>query len=64
MKVLEPKDSKSSISLPERSGTHGTSYVAYRPDGTFYQFITFDKHRMPRYSIDYGKHKKLFKGVK
>ena len=56
VKVLRPKGSKSSISLPERSGTPGTSYVAYRPDGVFYQFITFDENRMPRYSIDYGKH--------
>ena len=42
--------------LPEKSGTPGRSYVAYRPDGTFYQFITFDENCMPKYSIDYGIH--------
>ena len=56
VKVLEPKDPKSSISLPERSGTPGTSYVSYRKDGSFRQFITFDENRMPRYAIDYGTH--------
>ena len=58
VKVLEPKDPRERMSLPERSGTPGTSYVCYRKDGTFRQFITFDKNRMPIYEIDYGIHKK------
>ena len=57
VKVLEPKDSRERLSLPERAGTPGTSYVCYRKDGTFRQFITFDENRMPIYEIDYGKHK-------
>ena len=56
VKVLEPKDPRERMSLPERSGTPGTSYVCYRKDGTFKSFITFDKNRMPIYSIDYGTH--------
>jgi len=58
VKVLEPKDPRERLSLPERSGTPGTSYVSYQKDGTFRQFITFDENRMPVYEIDYGKHKK------
>ncbi len=57
IKVLMPKDSKASISLPERSNTPGTTYISYRRDGTFDQLITFDKNRMPIYEIDYGIHK-------
>lgn len=30
IKVLLPKDTKASISLPERSNTPGTSYLSYR----------------------------------
>lgn len=56
VKVLEPKDSREGRSVPERSGTPGTSYVCYRKNGTFKRFITFDKDRMPRYAIDYGTH--------
>ena len=56
VKVLEPKDSREGRSVPERSGTPGTSYVCYRKNGTFKSFITFDKDRMPIYSIDYGIH--------
>ena len=56
VKVLAPKDPRASISLPERSNTPGTSYVSYRKDGTFSQFITFDENRMPIYQIDYGMH--------
>ena len=59
VKVLEPKDSRERLSLPERAGTPGTSYVCYRKDGTFRQFITFDENRMPIYEIDYGIHKKI-----
>ncbi len=56
VKVLEPTDPKRSINLPERSRTPGTSYMSFRKDGTFDQFITFDKNRMPIYRIDYGQH--------
>ena len=56
IKVLAPKDPKASISLPERSNTPGTSYVSYRKDGTFDQYVVFDKNRMPVYEIDYGVH--------
>ena len=35
IKVLAPKDSNASISLPERSNTPGTAYLSYRKDGTF-----------------------------
>ncbi len=56
IKVLAPKDSKASISLPERSNTPGTAYVSHRKDGTFDQYICFDNNRMPVYRIDYGMH--------
>lgn len=56
IKVLASKESKGSISLPERSNTPGASYVAYGKDGVFKQFITFDENRMPVYRIDYGMH--------
>lgn len=56
VKVLASKDPKASISLPERSNTPGTSYVAYGKDGVFKQFIIFDDNRMPIYEIDYGTH--------
>ncbi|MCR5202253.1 MAG: hypothetical protein K6D02_04070 [Lachnospiraceae bacterium] len=58
VKVLALKDPKASVSLPERSNTPGTSYVSYRKDGTFDQYITFDENRMPVYRIDYGMHYK------
>ncbi|MBR3628760.1 MAG: hypothetical protein IKN42_07980 [Elusimicrobia bacterium] len=58
VKVLEPKNPKASISLPERSNTPGTAYVAYRKDGVFKQYIQFDKNRLPVYRIDYGRHDK------
>ena len=60
VKVLEPKDPKASISLPERSNTPGTAYVAYRKDGVFKQYIQFDKDRLPVYRIDYGTHRSKF----
>lgn len=56
VKVLASKDLKASISLPERSNTPGTSYVAYGKDGVFKQFIIFDDNRIPIYEIDYGPH--------
>ena len=56
VKVLAPKNPKASISLPERSNTPGTSYISYRKDGTFDQYITFGQDRMPVYRIDYGMH--------
>ena len=56
IKILRPKNDKESLGLPERSGTPNTSYVCYKDDGTFKQFITFDEDRMPRYRIDYGTH--------
>jgi hypothetical protein len=56
IKVLAPKDPKASISLPERSNTPGTSYIAYGKDGTFKQLVVFNDNRMPIYEIDYGIH--------
>lgn len=56
IKVLAPKDSRSSLSLPERSNTPGTTYIMLRQDGSFRQLITFDNDRMPIYEIDYGQH--------
>ena len=58
IKILRPKDDREKLSLPERSGSPNASYVSYHDDGTFRQFITFDKNRMPKYQIDYGVHKK------
>jgi len=56
IKILRPKDDRESLGLPERSGTPNTSYVCYKDNSTFKQFITFDEDRMPRYRIDYGTH--------
>lgn len=56
IKVLEPKDPKASISLPERSNTPGTAYLSYRKNGTFDQLRVFGKDRIPQYDIDYGRH--------
>ena len=56
IKVLRPKDGREGLGLPERSGTPNISYVCYKDNGTFKQFITFDEDRMPRYRIDYGTH--------
>ena len=56
IKVLAPKDSKASISLPERSNTPGTSYLSYRKDGTFDQLRVFENDRIPKFDIDYGVH--------
>jgi hypothetical protein len=56
IKVLAPKNPKASISLPERSNTPGTSYIAYGKDGTFKQLVVFNDNRMPIYEIDYGMH--------
>ena len=52
IKVLAPKDSKASISLPERSNTPGTSYLSYRKDGTFDQLRIFENDRIPKFDID------------
>lgn len=56
IKVLEPKDSKASRSLPERSNTPGTAYLLYRKTGEFDQLRVFDNKSMPIYDIDYGTH--------
>lgn len=56
IKVLAPKDSKASISLPERSNTPGTSYLSYRKYGTFDQLRVFENDRIPKFDIDYGVH--------
>ena len=56
IKVLAPKDSKASISLPERSNTPGTSYLSYRKDGIFDQLRVFENDRIPKFDIDYGVH--------
>ena len=61
IKILRPKDDREKLSLPERAGSPNASYVSYYDDGSFRQFITFDENRMPKYQIDYTKHKgKLF----
>ena len=59
IKVLEPKDPKASISLPERSNTPGTAYISYRRDdaGTFSQLRVFGEDRIPQFDIDYGTHR-------
>lgn len=57
IKVLAPKDSKASISIPERSNTPGTSYISYRKDGTFDQLRVYGNDRIPKFDIDYGVHK-------
>lgn len=57
IKVLLPKDTKASISFPERSNTPGTSYLSYRKDGTFDQLRVFGDDRIPTLDIDYGKHR-------
>ena len=54
--MLAPKDSKASISVPERSNTPGTSYLSYRKDGTFDQLRVFENDRIPKFDIDYGVH--------
>ena len=56
IKVLEPKDEKSSRSLPERSNTPGTSYALYRKNGDFDQLRVFGENRIPIFDIDYGVH--------
>lgn len=56
IKVLAPKDSRASVSLPERSNTPGTSYLSYRKDGRFDQLRVFGDDRIPKFDIDYGKH--------
>ena len=56
IKVLEPKDPKASISLPERSNTPGTAYLSYRKSGVFDQLRVFGEDRIPQFDIDYGRH--------
>ena len=58
IKVLEPKNPKASISLPERSNTPGTAYISYRRDDaqTFSQLRVFGEDRIPEFDIDYGTH--------
>lgn len=56
IKVLAPKDSNASLTLPERSNTPGTSYVLYRKDGNFAQLRVFNENRIPEFDIDYGMH--------
>lgn len=56
IKVLAPKDPKTSMNLPERSNTPGTSYLLYRRNGDFDQLRVFGKNRMPQFDIDYGVH--------
>lgn len=57
IKVLRPKDSSASISLPERSNTPGTSYLSYRSSGIFDQLRVFGNDRIPQFDIDYGRHR-------
>ena len=57
IKVLTPKDPKSSKNLPDRSNTPGTSYLLYRKNGTFDQLRVFGSDRMPKFDIDYGSHR-------
>lgn len=47
IKVLAPKDSNASISLPERSNTPGTAYLSYRKNGTFDQLRVFGMIEFP-----------------
>jgi hypothetical protein len=56
IKVIAPKDTSASISLPERSNTPGTSYISFRKNGTFDQLRVFGDDRVPEFDIDYGKH--------
>ena len=62
IKVLAPKDPKSSMNLPERSNTPGTFYLLYRKNGDFDQLRVFGENRVPQFDIDYGVHdgKNLF----
>ena len=68
IKILVPRKEGKSLSLPERSNTPSTSYLIYKPDGTFKQMRIFDSERKPVYDIDYhivnGKlilHKHIYK---
>lgn len=56
IKVLAPKDSKASKSLPDRSNTPGTSYLKLNTDNVFSQLRVFGDNRLPIYDIDYGMH--------
>lgn len=56
IKVLALKDTKASVSLPERSNTPGTSYISLRKNGAFDQLRVFGNDRIPEFDIDYGKH--------
>ena len=55
IKVLAPKDSNASISLPERSNTPGTAYLSYRKAGTFDQLRVFGDDRITQYDIEINK---------
>lgn len=56
IKVLAPKNPKSSINLPERSNTPGTAYISYDKKGIFKALILFRENRFPEYRIDFGVH--------
>lgn len=56
IKVLEAKDPKASMNLPERSNTPGTVYLLYRKNGDFDQLRFFGENRIPQFDIDYGVH--------
>lgn len=54
IKVLALKNGSKVTSLPERSNTPGTSYLAYYPDGTFSKLRIFKGDRFPYLDINYG----------
>lgn len=61
VKILAPKDTSKSLSLPERSNTPGTAYLQYNKDGTFKQLRFFNLHRIPHLDIDYHKLNGVYK---
>lgn len=53
VKILEQKDKRKRINLPERANTPGTSYISLNTDGSFKQLRIFGKNRVPEIDIDY-----------
>ena len=59
IKVVRPKDSKKSLSLPSCSNTPGTKYILLDKNGTFKQLKKYGKNRIQKYDIDFGKHNNM-----